>query len=195
MSGSGEARKIRVWDPALRFFHWALAILVIANWLLGQFGPNIMTLHFWLGYAIIALLAFRIVWGFVGPAPARFGSFLRGPSAVAGYVRHMFDRSPSNWEGHNPLGALSVVAMLAVLVWQVGTGLISDPEDFVNVGPLAGDVSSALSKKAVAWHHRGGALVLILVLLHIAVILFYRFWKNEDLIRPMITGWKWVGRR
>ena len=195
MGRSREARKIRVWDPALRFYHWTLALLVVVNWLLGQFGPNVMTLHFSLGYAILALLVFRIIWGFVGPAPARFGTFLRGPSAVAGYLRHVLDRSPSHWFGHNPLGALSVIAMLLALIWQVGTGLISDPEDFVNVGQLAGDVPGWLSRKAVGWHSLGGSIVLILLFLHVAMILFYRLWKNEDLVRPMITGWKWVRMR
>ncbi|MCF3973626.1 cytochrome b/b6 domain-containing protein [Paracoccus salsus] len=195
MSPVREARRARVWDPALRAFHWILAALVIANWLLGQFGPNVMTLHFWLGYSIAGLLLFRIVWGLVGPAPARFVSFIRGPRAILDYMRHLGKREPSLWPGHNPLGALSVVAMLLALIWQVGTGLISDPEDFINVGPLADQVSSATARKAVGWHHLGGSIILILVLLHVAVILYYRFWKNEDLVRPMITGWKWVRRR
>ncbi|MFD1883221.1 cytochrome b/b6 domain-containing protein [Paracoccus pacificus] len=186
---------VRVWDPLLRIFHWTLATLVIANWLLGQYGPNSMKLHFWLGYTILALLVFRVIWGFVGPPEARFAHFLRGPGAVGGYLRHFFRREPSYWSGHNPLGALSVIAMLAVLAFQVGTGLISDPEDYINVGPLADMVSRATSKKAVGLHHLGGTLVLILVLLHIGIILFYRIWKREDLIRPMITGWKQVRRR
>lgn len=195
MSRTDEARRVRVWDPALRAFHWLLATLVIVTWGLGQFGPNDMSLHFWLGYAIVGLLVFRLVWGFVGPAPARFATFLRGPGAVIDYLRHMGEREPSNWPGHNPLGALSVVAMLAVLLAQVATGLISDPDDYINVGPLAGQVASSTARKAVGWHHFGGTIVLLLVLVHIGVILFYRLWKHEDLVRPMITGWKWVRRR
>lgn len=187
--------RVRIWDPLLRGFHWLLATLVITNWLLGQFGPNNMWLHFWLGYTILGLLIFRIIWGFVGPEPARFSSFLRGPSAVIHYARHMFSREPSFWPGHNPLGALSVVAMLLALLFQVGTGLISDPEDFINVGPLAGAVGSDIATEAPGWHAFGANIILILVLLHVGVILFYRIWKNEDLIRPMITGWKWVRRR
>ncbi len=190
-----ETRRVRVWDPALRIFHWTLATLVIATWLLGKFGPNIMTLHFWLGYAIIGLLVFRLIWGVIGPETARFTSFVRGPSAIAGYAREMGRREPSNWRGHTPVGALSVIGMLVVLIVQVSTGLISDPEDFVNVGPLADQVSRATAKGAVAWHHRGATVILLFVLLHVGVILFYRVWKNEDLVRPMITGWKWVRRR
>lgn len=191
----GAAQRERVWDPALRIFHWSLAILVIANWLLGKIGPADMTLHFWLGYAVIALLAFRLVWGFVGPPSARFSRFLRGPRAVAAYVPEMMRRRPSRWPGHSPVGGLAVVAMLAVLILQVTTGLFADPDDYINVGSLASQVSSDTSRMALRWHHRGADLILILVLLHWAVILFYRLWKREDLVRPMITGWKLVRRR
>ena len=190
-----RAHRERIWDPALRAFHWTLATLVIANWLLGKFGPTNMTLHFWLGYAVIALLLFRLVWGFVGPAPARFAQFVRGPRAVLAYAREMIRPRPTHWPGHSPVGALAVLAMLAVLIGQVTTGLFADPDDYINVGPLASQVSSATSRAALRWHHRGADLILILVLLHWAAVLFYRLWKREDLVRPMITGWKWVRRR
>jgi cytochrome b len=189
------AERVRLWDPVLRIFHWVLAVLVVANWLLGKFGPGVMTLHFWIGYSILGLVIFRLVWGVVGPRPARFTSFVRGPRATWSYFRHLHRRQPSHWPGHNPLGAFSVLAMLAVLLWQVGSGLVMDPDDFINVGPLASQVSSATSRAAVGWHELGATLILILVLLHVAVILYYRLWKREDLVGPMITGWKWVRRR
>lgn len=191
----GPVRTVRLWDPLLRGFHWLLAFFVIAGWCLGQFGPAKMTLHFWCGYVVAGLLLFRLVWGFVGPQPARFAHFIRGPGAIAGYMRGMFLREPSHWPGHNPLGALSVIAVLAALAAQVSSGLISDPDDYINVGPLASYVSSATRAKAVGWHELGGNLILVLVLLHIAVILFYRFWKREDLVRPMLTGVKQVRDR
>ncbi|WP_246449076.1 cytochrome b/b6 domain-containing protein [Paracoccus amoyensis] len=190
-----STKRVRVWDLALRIYHWSLATLVIANWLLGKFGPDVMTLHFWFGYAIIALLAFRLVWGFIGPESARFSSFLPSPSAIATYLKTMFRREPSHWPGHNPIGALAVFAMLAALIWQTWTGMISDPDDFINVGPLADKVSSATAGKAVGWHELGANIILILVIPHISAIAFYRLWKREDLIQPMITGWKWVRRR
>ncbi|MBT0779974.1 MULTISPECIES: cytochrome b/b6 domain-containing protein [Paracoccus] len=188
----GPVREVRLWDPLLRAFHWLLAFFVIAAWGLGQFGPARMTLHFWCGYVVAGLLVFRLVWGFVGPAPARFSHFVRGPGAVAGYMRGLMLREPSYWPGHNPMGALSVIAMLAVLAAQVSSGLISDPDDYINVGPLASYVSGATRSKAVGWHNLGANLILVLVLLHVAVILFYRYWKREDLVRPMITGRKQV---
>lgn len=195
MPGPAQAQRVRVWDPFLRVYHWLLAALVIANWVLGHYGPAVMTLHFWLGYAILALVAARIVWGFIGPEPARFSSFLPRPRTLVTYMRGFFRRSPSLWPGHNPMGALSVLAILGLLLWQVGSGLISDPDDFINIGPLASEVSRATSRSAVAWHKTGATLIMWLVILHVAVIFYYRIWKNEDLIRPMITGWKWVRRR
>ena len=189
---SADAKRVKVWDPALRIFHWLLAGLVIANWLLGKFGPSVMTVHFWIGYTILGLVIFRILWGIIGPRPARFTSFIRGPQATLAYMRHLPQRRPSLSPGHNPMGALSVVAILLVLLWQVGTGLVMDPDDFINVGPLADQVSRDVNRSAVGWHDLGSNLIFALVVLHVAVILFYRIWKHEDLIRPMITGWKWV---
>lgn len=190
MAQMPSSEKIKVWDPLLRGFHWLLAFFVIAAWCLGQFGPLKMTLHFWCGYVVIGLLAFRLIWGFIGPRSARFSSFVTGPGPILAYLRGFTSREPSHWPGHNPLGALSVIAMLAVLAAQVSTGLISDPDDYINVGPLAKYVSSAARSKAVGLHHLGGSIILILVLLHVAVILYYRFWKHEDLVKPMVTGWK-----
>lgn len=189
-----EPVRTKIWDPLMRGFHWLLAAAVIATWLLGKFGPAKMTLHFWLGYFILGLLAFRLVWGFVGPEPARFSHFLRGPGAIGRYARRMFAREPSYWPGHNPLGALSVIALLALLAAQATSGLFIDPDDYINVGPLADTVSSATRKSMRSWHHTGATLILILVVLHVGVILFYRVWKREDLVRPMITGWKMVRR-
>ncbi|MBT2129525.1 cytochrome b/b6 domain-containing protein [Aliiroseovarius lamellibrachiae] len=184
--------RVRIWDPALRVFHWALAAAVIVTWGLGKFGPAIMTLHMYLGYAVIGLLAFRLIWGGVGPNPARFSHFLFGPKKTLAYAATLPKRRPSYWPGHNPIGALSVFGLLAILGAQVATGLISDPDDFLNVGPLAKYVSFETARLANGWHHRLSLVVLLLVGLHIAAILYYRFWKREDLVTPMITGQKAV---
>ncbi|MGF1660226.1 MAG: cytochrome b/b6 domain-containing protein [Rubrimonas sp.] len=189
-----DVERIRLWDPGVRAFHWALAALVTASWLLGEFGPAIMTMHFWSGYAICALLAFRLVWGVVGPRPARFAAFLAGPKTVLNYARTLPERAPSRWRGHNPLGGWAVAALLALLAAQVATGLVADPEDYINVGPLADMVSADMRRTATAWHHRIGSALLALVALHVAAVVFYKLWKREDLIRPMIDGWKTVRR-
>lgn len=178
----------QIWDPLLRLFHWALAACVMGAWLLGEFGPDQMVAHFYLGYAVIGLLAFRLIWGFVGPANARFANFVTGPGAVLRYLRTLPAREASHYPGHNPLGALSVLALLLVVGAQVATGLFVDPEDYINVGPLADTVSTAWNRFALGWHHRLGAVVLLLVVAHIGAIVFYRVWKREDLVTPMITG-------
>jgi cytochrome b len=178
----------QIWDPAIRLFHWSLVVAVVGGWLLGHFGPLQMTLHFWAGYAVGALILFRLMWGFVGPRNARFASFLRGPGAVMAYVRSLPKRAAGWATGHNPLGGWSVVAMLLVLAGQVATGLILDPEDYINTGPLAEAVPAGWSRWALGMHHRLGVVLLVLVALHVAAILFYRFWKREDLVTPMVTG-------
>jgi cytochrome b len=186
--------RIRLWDPLLRLFHWTLAAVVTLAWGLGRFGPDRMALHFWLGYAVIALLAFRLVWGLVGPASARFSGLVHGPKATLAYAASLFRRKPSNWRGHNPLGGLYILVLLTVLALQVLTGLFADPEDYVNVGPLAGHVSIETARSALGWHGMLGNLLFGLVLLHLAAIVFYRLWKREDLVRPMLTGIKTVRR-
>ena len=199
MAARDDIVEVALWDPALRLFHWLLAFCVTGAWVLGKFGSSFglmkMTLHFWFGYMVIALLAFRLVWGVIGPRPARFAHFVRGPGAVLAYAGTLHRRSPSYWFGHNPLGALSVLAMLAALMAQAATGLVADPDDFINVGPLASQVSTATSRKAAGMHDVISNLILLLVVLHVGVILFYRFWKGEDLVRPMLHGRKLVRRR
>lgn len=193
--GTDELERVKLWDPALRIFHWALVICVVATWGLGEFGPDIMTLHFYFGYAVCALLAFRLIWGFVGSKPARFGHFIYGPKTILGYVTRMFRREPSYWPGHNPVGAFAAFALLGILIAQALTGLASDPDDFVNVGPLASYVGYDNAVTANRLHHLLSKAVLIIVVLHLAAIAFYKVWKREDLITPMITGWKLVKKR
>lgn len=190
-----STKLVRLWDPLLRVLHWSLAFCVIAAWGLAKFGPNVMTLHFYFGYATIALLAIRLIWGFVGPRPARFTSFTYGPTTMVRYLRTIRLRRPSYWPGHNPVGALSVFALLAMLIFQTSTGLFVDADDYINAGPLASAVDSATNRRMTQLHHFSGTIIGILVALHIGAVLFYRFYKRENLIKPMITGWKEVRDR
>lgn len=185
-----SSQKKRIWDPVTRLFHWSLVVAVVTGWSLGRFGPSIMTVHYYMGYIVAALLVVRVYWGFRGPKPVRFTSFIYGPRKTLAYVKGMTKRVPSHWPGHNPVGALSVFAMLAVLGAQIATGLIADPDDFVNAGPLAGWVEFDTARWAASTHRLLSNLLLLLVVLHLGAILYYRFWKGEDLVRPMITGWK-----
>ncbi len=147
-----------------------------------------MSAHFIAGYVMAALLGARLVWGLIGPQTARFTSFIYGPTAILAYARQLAVRQPSNRRGHNPLGGVFVVAMLVTLSLQVITGLFADPEDYFNTGPLAGYISIEMSRKALTLHHTLMPVLIGLVVIHLAAIAFYRIWKRENLIRPMITG-------
>ena len=187
-----DTTRVKLWDPFLRIFHWALAICVAAAWGLGKFGPNVMTLHFYFGYAVLGLLAFRLVWGLFGPGPARFSHFLPRPGALVRYLGHIGRRAPSYWPGHNPLGALAVFALLGVLAVHAVSGLFVDPDDYINIGPLADMVSREGTRLAGQIHGTLAPVILALVVLHLAAIAFYKLWKREDLVKPMVTGWKEV---
>ncbi|MBU2962409.1 cytochrome b/b6 domain-containing protein [Citreicella sp. C3M06] len=177
-----------MWDPVVRVLHWALVLAFATAWGLGKFGPAQMTLHFYAGYTVAAIVTLRVIWGLIGPRTARFTSFVKGPRAIAAYARRLPNRAPSRTWGHNPVGALFVVGVLAVLAMQVLSGLFSDPEDYINVGPLAKYVSYETTQRALALHEPLSTLLLIMVAIHIGAIVFYRRWKGEDLVTPMITG-------
>lgn len=177
---------IRVWDLPTRLFHWALVACVIGLVVTGKIGGNAIIWHSRLGYAVMTLLLFRLVWGLVGGHWSRFASFLYGPRSVLNYLRGR--AHPDHLIGHNPLGAGSVLAMLLVLVAQVATGLITDDE-IAFTGPLNKFVSSANGLLAT-WYHKdvGQWLLLGLVALHVAAILFYLWRKKDNLIKPMVLG-------
>jgi cytochrome b len=151
-----------------------------------QFGGTAMEWHFRLGYAVLALLMFRLIWGVIGGHWSRFRSFMYSPAALVNYIKG--HRQPEQSIGHNPLGAISVFALLGVLLIQVASGLISDDE-IGAAGPLVRLVSSATASLATFYHKDIGKLILIsLVVLHIGSILFYWVKKGENLVRPMIQG-------
>jgi cytochrome b len=176
----------RVWDLPTRIFHWALAISVICLLITGFKSGDAMSWHFRFGYGVLTLLLFRLVWGIIGGKWSRFASFLYAPSSIIRYFKGQGD--PLHSVGHNPLGAFSVFAMLALLLVQIGTGLISDDE-ISAAGPLTKLVSNATVTLASGYHVTiGKVLVIFLIITHIAAILFYFFKKRENLIKPMLHG-------
>ena len=178
--------KVRIWDLPTRVFHWLLVVCVLGLVVSGQIGGSAMQWHFRLGYGVLALLLFRLLWGFVGGRWSRFVVFVRSPGVVLRYLRGQ--GTPDMEVGHNPLGALSVLGLLAVGLVQVCTGLFSDDEIF-NSGPLAHWVSADWVSLATRVHTEVNKVVLIaLVLLHVAAIVYYRVAKRRDLVRPMVTG-------
>ena len=179
---------VRVWDLPTRLFHWLLALCVVASVITAKIGGAAMVWHFRLGYLALGLLAFRVVWGLVGGRWSRFTSFFYAPGRVWAYLRGQRDPRGLDEVGHSPLGALSVWALLGLLLAQVGSGLFADDE-IANVGPLNRFVSGSTAHWLTGWHKEVGESVLIaLLVLHVLAVLFYRWARRLDLITPMITG-------
>jgi cytochrome b len=176
----GAGAKQLVWDLPTRLFHWLLAALIAFSWWSVTYHHS--DWHIWSGCAILTLLIFRLLWGFVGSSTARFSSFVRGPRAVAGYLR-------GEWSGigHNPLGALSVLVLVLAVAIQVGLGLIAEDEDGIVMGPLATLVSTDTSDKAREIHGWWFYVLLALIALHLFAIVYYRL-RGTKLTLPMITG-------
>jgi len=174
------ATKQPVWDLPVRLVHWLLAGLIAFSW--WSVRSHHTDWHIWSGCAILTLLIFRFLWGFVGSSTARFSSFARGPRAIRDYLR-------GNWTGigHNPLGAISVLAMFAALGVQVGLGLISEDEDGLYTGPLYRLVSADTSDNARDMHELWFKVILALIAVHVVSIIVYRL-RGRHLTKPMITG-------
>ena len=172
-----------MWDLPTRLFHWTLALLLVGSFVTIKVGGNLMVWHERLGYAALALVLFRVVWGFAGGRYARFVQFVRGPGTVLGYLRGRVAEQP----GHNPLGALSVLGLLAVVAFQAVSGLFTN-DDIAFEGPLARYVSGAWSSTLTTWHRWNEWSILALVALHVAAIVFYRVAKGRNLVGPMLTG-------
>jgi cytochrome b len=178
--------RIKVWDLPLRIFHWMLAFCVIAAYISQSIGGNAMVWHGRFGLAVLGLVTFRLAWGFVGSTNARFRHFVRGPKAIAAYLRGQW-----SGPGHNPLGALSVLALLGVPLLLTLTGLFAN-DDIAFEGPLYALIDKDLSDRITKIHHWFEPVILILVGLHVAAVAFYVWVKKQALVKPMITGWKEV---
>jgi cytochrome b len=178
--------RVRVWDLPTRLFHWLLAFCVVALVVTAKVGGAATAWHARLGYTVLGLLLFRLVWGFIGGHWSRFRAFVYAPGTVAGYLRG--SAHPDHLVGHNPLGAASVFAMLLVLLVQASTGLFTDDEVGFT-GPLNILVSTDRGLALTSYHRNIGQwLVLGLVALHIAAITYYARAKRHRLVGPMITG-------
>ena len=187
MTTPGKTRPVRVWDLPTRLFHCLLVAAVIGLVVSGKIGGNAMVWHMRFGLLVFSLLGFRLLWGVVGGRWSRFASFLYAPGTVLRYLRGEHRPGDHFEVGHNPLGAFSVFALIAVLVLQVATGLVADDE-IATTGPLNRHVSSALGLAATAWHKGYGQWLLLgLVALHLTAIVVYRL-RGQHLVKPMLTG-------
>lgn len=176
--------RLLVWDLPLRLFHWLLATLVTAALVTATMGGNALEWHMRAGYGILALLIFRVLWGIWGGHHARFASFVRGPATVLAYLGGEITAGV----GHNPLGALSVLAMLTVLFAQAVMGLFAN-DDIFTEGPLYKLVSKDTSDWLTGLHKQNLYLIAALIALHLSAVLYYLLAKRDNRIRPMITGY------
>lgn len=182
-----SVHRTRVWDLPTRLFHWLLLFVFIglfATAWLGEFDW-----HMRLGWAMLALLLFRLLWGLFGGRWSRFANFPCTPAQVRAYLRGESVQTDRRLNpGHNPLGSLSVLAILLLLAAQVTSGLMSDDE-IAYAGPLARFVSGDTVASMTTWHIDWGQWILLaLAALHIAAILFYRWVKKENLVASMLHG-------
>ncbi len=184
-------QQVLAWDLPTRAFKWTLVALVFFGWLSNEIGHATPAWHKWNGYAILVLVVFRLLWGFFGGSTARFANFVRGPGAAIGYLRDALAGSGPRYLGHNPLGACMVLALIAIVGAQAATGLYAADEDRLIIsGPLARTVSDGWVNFAARWHHRLFDLLTILIVVHVAVNLFYQFVKRDRLISAMARGVK-----
>jgi cytochrome b len=189
MSDKSETlQTVKVWDLPTRLFHWTLVALMIAQWLTAE-ESSTMDYHVWGGYAVLALVLFRLIWGFAGSETARFSDFLRGPGAALEYVKALLRGETPHYLGHNPLGAWSIVAMLVLLLVQAGTGLFAN-DDILIEGPLYAWVSKDTSDWLTTIHKLNFNLLLLVIAVHLSAVLFYLLVKRENLIHPMLSGRK-----
>ena len=180
-------RRALVWDLPTRLFHWLLAGAIVGAYWTGEFGGFDKTWHMRFGYAVLALVVFRILWGLFGSRTARFASFLRGPGTVWAYLRTFGSRHAHPTDTHNPMGALSVIALLLAVLAQAGSGLFAD-DDILTQGPLNGLISSGVDNLASRTHGLAVWFIIALIVLHLAVIAYYRIYKRENLVTAMVTG-------
>ncbi|MDO8901803.1 MAG: cytochrome b/b6 domain-containing protein [Phenylobacterium sp.] len=180
---TGQGPRVRVWDLPTRLVHWALVVLVVVAWLTGGEQMNI---HRYAGYGILGLVIFRLYWGVAGGSTARFSQFVKGPGAVLAYVRG-WRGAPASF-GHNPLGALSVLLLVVLLISQVGLGLFAIDINGMESGPFARFVDFETGRQASDLHELNFRLLQAAVALHLVAIAAYAVFKRRNLVRPMVTG-------
>jgi cytochrome b len=196
------SEKRLVWDLPLRVFHWVLALSLVASWYTARMSSKgeflefrgqqygYAEVHFWLGYWALGLVVFRLIWGFVGPRHARFSSFFPSPGRFFAYAGKFFRRDSPPSVGHNPMGAAVVLLMLLMVGAQAVTGLFLGDNTDIFYAPYHGAVGEDTASTLMSFHHLNFEVLQWVVVLHVAAILFYHFYKRQNLVGPMFTGRK-----
>jgi len=182
--------RVRIWDASVRLFHWLIVVLVPLMWWTAE--QHHMDWHRRIGLAIVFLVSYRLIWGLAGPVTARFAPMVRRLGGLVGYVRSVTQPPHKSGLGasfgHNPLGILSVFALITALSVQATTGLFSSDVDGLVSGPLSVWISFDLSRQFSEIHETNFNILVGLIALHIAAIAVHRFYLRENLIGPMLTG-------
>lgn len=174
-----------IWDLPLRIFHWTFAATIIGCWGTHELGSDYIDWHMRLGYIAMSLVLFRFFWGFVGTKHSQFKHFLVGPQGIISYLKS----GKSTSVGHNPLGSLMVVGMLLLVLIQSTSGLFVDDEIFTT-GPYFNALGDLVDDVMNTIHHNAFDIIGIAVAVHIIAIIFYQKVKKQNLVKPMITGYK-----
>ena len=178
-----------VWDLPLRLFHWLFVLSIVASYVTAKLGVEYRQYHFYLGYWMMGLLLFRIIWGFIGPKHARFSTFLVGPSSVVEYAKDLFNPNSHAHVGHNPVGGLMVILMLLLVVIQATTGLFTT-DAVIWTGPYYPAVKESTSSFLSTVHDVNFNIIIGAVVLHLAAITYYHWYKKQNLVSAMFTGYK-----
>lgn len=189
-----------LWDLPVRLFHWSLLPLILALWLLAENGEAIhdhmathqiafdaMLWHARLGFILLFLLLFRIVWGLCGSSSARFSQFVKAPSVVLDYAKTLNQRTGTHYAGHNPLGGWMVILLLSLIATQLFTGLFLTDE-IAFEAPFYAVIAEDTAEWFEEWHELNFNLILLAVIMHVSAIAFYARVKKQNLVRPMLTG-------
>jgi len=180
-------RAVKIWDVPTRLFHWTLALAVLAAYLAHDFLT--IQRHMQIGYLVLTLVAFRLVWGVVGSETSRFWNFVPTPRSTAGYVRGLLRGRPPKTVGHNPLGSMLIYLMLVLVAFQATTGLFANDAIF-SEGPLAKLVSDDTSDLLTDWHEQSFWILVGCIAVHVTANSLYELVFRQPLIRAMITGTK-----
>jgi cytochrome b len=188
-------QSVRAWDLPTRVFHWSLVLAIISAYISFRysevFGDNTLKWHRYNGYAVLVLLVWRVLWGFIGSSTSRWSAFVRGPWTAAGYAFDLIRGRDRHYLGHNPLGTWMIIAVLGVVAGQATLGLFTVEHNDAYWGPLYKLVSEIRQKQFSHWHVRGFYYVLLPLLgLHITANVLYGLIKKDPLIRAMVTGTK-----
>jgi cytochrome b len=189
MKNTPKQHRRLVWDLPVRLFHWLLVIALVAAWYTSDGERGLIEYHLQIGYFVLGLILFRLIWGVIGTHHAKFSSFFPTKSRFIAYSKSTKKDKKHTTIGHNPVGALMVFATLVLFLAQAVSGLFMK-DDVFTTGPYFDSVSNSVQKLMSQIHHNAFDIIVAFAILHIAAILYYFFGKKINLISAMITGYK-----